>query len=263
MNVKHLEILHRLSKEPHATELRHRRTPPRLPLHSGNQVSSLRRIDWSDQSAVAILLCSPNRNTAFVARGLAQKRLPPANGGITSPEHMKTKTPRIFATATVLVWTVLLWGCASSHVDQAPQNESHENISPEQKEAVLKALRLHASRDLYIIPNIPPNKLANARQSCAVAADDEVLALVDTSAMRSAKSCLVVATSGIYVKNDLIADSPGRSFLPYSGFVDGGIKRSQRNEVSIGGVTFNMAWCSIPKDEMIQMLSDVQVRLRR
>jgi hypothetical protein len=24
-----------------------------------------------------------------------------------------------------------------------------------------------------------------------------------------------------------------------------------------------MAWCSIPKDEMIQMLSDVQVRLRR
>ena len=176
---------------------------------------------------------------------------------------MKTKIPRIFATAIVLVWTVLLWGCASSHVDQVPQNEAHENISPEQKEAVLKALRLHASRDLYIIPNIPPNKLANARQACAVAADDEVLALVDTSAMRSAKSCLVVATSGIYVKNDLIADSPGRSFLPYSGFVDGGIKRSQRNEVSIGGVIFNMAWCSIPKDEMIQMLSDVQVRLRR
>ena len=87
VNVKHLEMLHRLSKEPYATELRHRRTPPRLPLHSGNQVSSLRRIDWSDQSAVAILLCSPTRNTAFVARGLAQKRLPPANGGITSPEH--------------------------------------------------------------------------------------------------------------------------------------------------------------------------------
>jgi len=176
---------------------------------------------------------------------------------------MKTKAPRFFATATVLVWTVLLWGCASSHVDQSSQNESHENISPEQKEAVLKALRLHASRDLYIIPNIPPNKLANARQSCAVAADDEVLALVDTSAMRSAKSCLVVATSGIYVKNDLIANSPGRSFLPYSGFVDGGIKRNQRNEVSIGGVIFNMAWCSISKDEMIQMLSDIQVRLRR
>jgi len=176
---------------------------------------------------------------------------------------MKTKIPRFFATATVLVWTVLLWGCASGRVGQVPQNESHENISPEQKEAVLKALRLHANRDLYIIPNIPPNKLANARQSCAVAADDEVLALVDTSAMRNAKSCLLVATSGIYVKNDLIANTPGRSFLPYSGFVDGGINRSQRNEIAIGGVIFNMAWCSISKEEMIQMLWDVQASLRR
>jgi hypothetical protein len=77
VNVKRLEILHRLSKEPHATELRHRRTQPRLPLHSGNQVSSLRRIDWSNQSAVAILLCSPNRNTAFVARGLTQNACHP------------------------------------------------------------------------------------------------------------------------------------------------------------------------------------------
>jgi hypothetical protein len=39
-------------KTPHATELRHRCTPPRLPLHSGSQVSSLRRIKWCDQSAV-------------------------------------------------------------------------------------------------------------------------------------------------------------------------------------------------------------------
>lgn len=176
---------------------------------------------------------------------------------------MKTKTRRIIASGTVLVWTALLWGCASSRVNRAPQNESHENISPEQQAAVLKALRLHANRDLYITPNIPQNKLANAKQSCAVAADNEVLALVDTSAMRNAKSCLLVATSGIYVKNDLIANSPGRSFLPYSGFVDGGIKRSQRNEVSIGGVNFNMAWCSISKDDLIKMLSDVQASLRR
>jgi len=87
--------------------------------------------------------------------------------------------------------------------------------------------------------------------------------LVDTSAMRNAKSCLLVATSGIYVKNDLIANTPGRSFLPYSGFVDGGINRSQRNEIAIGGVIFNMAWCSISKEEMIQMLWDVQASLRR
>jgi hypothetical protein len=179
------------------------------------------------------------------------------------PEYMKSKTPRFLATATVLVCTVLLWGCASSRMEQAPQTESHENIGPEQQAAVLKALRLHANRDLYIIPNIPPNKLANARQACAIAANDEVLALVDTSALGGARSCLVVATSGIYVKNDLAANSPGRSFLPYSGFVEGGLKRSQRNEVSFGGVTFNMAWCSIPKDEMVQMLSDIQAGLRR
>jgi hypothetical protein len=176
---------------------------------------------------------------------------------------MKTNIRRIIATGTVLVWAALLWGCASSRVDQAPQPESHQNISPEQKAAVLKALRLQANRDLYIVPNIPPRKLANARQSCAVAADDEVLALLDTTGLGSAKSCLVVATSGIYIKNDLIADSPGRSFVPYSGFVDGGLRRSQRNEVSIGGVTFNMAWSRMPKEELIKMLSDVQASLRK
>jgi hypothetical protein len=176
---------------------------------------------------------------------------------------MKTKTRRIIATATVLVWTAFLWGCASSRVDYAPQNESHENISPEQKAAVLKALRLHGSRDLYITPNIPPKKLANARQSCAVAADDEVLALVDTTGLGSAKSCLLVATSGIYVKNDWAASSPGRNFLPYSGFVDGGLKKRQGHEVTIGGVTFNMAWCTISKDDLLALLSDVQASLRR
>jgi hypothetical protein len=54
------------SQDTHATELCDRFTPPRLPLHSGNQVSSLRRIEWHDQSAVAILRCSPNRIAAFV-----------------------------------------------------------------------------------------------------------------------------------------------------------------------------------------------------
>lgn len=176
---------------------------------------------------------------------------------------MKTKTRRIIATGTALVWTALLWGCASSRLDYAPQNESHENISPEQKAAVLKALRLHGSRDLYVTPNIPPKKLANARQVCAVAVDDEVLALVDTTALGSAKSCLLFATTGIYVKNDLAASSPGRNFLPYSGFVDGRLKKRQGHEVTIGGVNFNMAWCSISKDDLIEMLSDVQSSLRR
>jgi hypothetical protein len=176
---------------------------------------------------------------------------------------MKTKMQRIIGTGTVLIWTALLWGCASTRVDRTSQIETHEKISSEQQAAVLNALRLHASGDLYIIPNIPSKKLANARQSCAVAADDEVLALVDTTGLGSAKSCLLFATSGIYVKNDWVASSPGRSFLPYSGFVDGGLQRSQRNEVSIGGVSFNMAWCRIAKDEMVRMLSDVQASLRR
>jgi len=40
-------------------------------------------------------------------------------------------------------------------------------------------------------------------------------------------------------------------------------EKSKRNRGFNRRVIFNMAWCSIPKDEMIQMLSDVQVRLRR
>src|SRR5208283_4281441 len=37
-----------LSKAVRATKLRHRCTPPSLPLHSGSQVSSLRGIEWCD-----------------------------------------------------------------------------------------------------------------------------------------------------------------------------------------------------------------------
>ena len=51
--------------------------------------------------------------------------------------------------------------------------------------------------------------------------------------------------------------------MPYSGFVDDGLKRSQRNEVSIGGANFSMAWSRMPKEELIEMLSDVQASLRR
>ena len=51
--------------------------------------------------------------------------------------------------------------------------------------------------------------------------------------------------------------------MPYSGFVDGVLKRSQRNEASIGGVNFDMARSSMPKDELIKMLSDVQASLCR
>jgi hypothetical protein len=41
-----------IAQDPPRDQTAHRFTPPGLPLHSGNRVSSLRRIEWRDQSAV-------------------------------------------------------------------------------------------------------------------------------------------------------------------------------------------------------------------
>jgi len=52
-----------LPQDTLATELRHRCTPPSLPLHSGSQVSSLRGIDQRDQSDFGFSAVSaPNPN---------------------------------------------------------------------------------------------------------------------------------------------------------------------------------------------------------
>jgi hypothetical protein len=50
-----------LTQDTHATELRHRCTPPSLPLHSAGQASSLRGIDQRDQSDFGFsALLAPN-----------------------------------------------------------------------------------------------------------------------------------------------------------------------------------------------------------
>ena len=50
-----------LPQDTHATERRHRCTPPSLPLHSGSQVSSLRGIDQRDQSGFGFsAIVAPN-----------------------------------------------------------------------------------------------------------------------------------------------------------------------------------------------------------
>jgi hypothetical protein len=50
-----------LPQDTHATELRHRCTPPSLPLHSADKVSSLREIDQRDQNGFGFsALSAPN-----------------------------------------------------------------------------------------------------------------------------------------------------------------------------------------------------------
>jgi len=104
------------------------------------------------------------RESLRVTRHMAQKPLATRQRRLASPEHMKTKIPRIFITATILVWTVLLWGCASSRVGQVPQNESHENISPVQKEAVLKALDCMQA-GIFISSRISPQQVSQCEAS--------------------------------------------------------------------------------------------------
>ena len=58
-------------RTPRTTELRHRCTPPSLPLHSGSQVSSLQELYGATRAALNSPLNGSELNAALVANGLA------------------------------------------------------------------------------------------------------------------------------------------------------------------------------------------------
>jgi len=153
----------------------------------------------------------------------------------------------------------------SSRVGVMSKGEVPEQVRSEDEVALLNALRLHKSPGFYVAPEIPPNKLANARESCNVAADHQVLALVDATIWGNAKNCLLVTTGGVYIRNSWSGDSAGRHYLPWSAFMDGGLGRSgpSKYEVVVAGVSFDISGCSMSENDLIDMLLEVQAVLRR
>jgi hypothetical protein len=162
----------------------------------------------------------------------------------------------------ITVAGAVLSGCATNKIAQMPNEESHEQLRPEQAKALHLTLRRHSTRGLYISPDIPPGKLANARQVCVTPPEEQVFALVDSTVLGGAEKCLLVGSTGVFFRNDWAGISPGRHFLSYPEFQTAAIGKNGFYEVSIGGINFNNAGCPMTKDAVINLLQDIQACLR-
>lgn len=163
----------------------------------------------------------------------------------------------------LMVACVVLAGCSTAKVAEVPKEERHEQLPPEQIKALRSTLSRHGSSGLYVAPYIVPNVLETARQSCATPADEQVLAVLDATLLGSAKNCFLVGSSGVYFRNDWSAKTPGRTYVPYAEFQNASISRNDALDVSIGGPVFSVSNCSMSKDAVFRLISDLQSCLKK
>ena len=112
---------------------------------------------------------------------------------------------------------------------------------------------------LFVEPDVPPKKLANATRACALPPTERVLAVIDCTVFGSAKNCLVFGCEGIYFHNDRTSKSAGAGAVPYHEFDsrvfdDGGFQ-----EVALGEDQFlNVSGSSVSKAKALDMLQSVK-----
>jgi hypothetical protein len=155
----------------------------------------------------------------------------------------------------------LIVGCVTNQPTVIPNGEVHVSISAEQHDAVLKVLRRYRNDNLYLTTNIPPQMLTNAQQICLLPPGDTPLALLDATAFGNAKNCLLITSSGIYVRNAWQSDWPGRHYLPHADFQEAAIRKSGWYDIAIGDIGFEMATCDLPRGTLISLLEDIQSSL--
>jgi hypothetical protein len=79
--------------------------------------------------------------------------------------------------------------------------------------AIVRILQSYASeRGFHVHPGIPSAKLKNARESCSVADEEQVLGLIDCSSFGSAKQCLLFGGSNLYIRTP----HANLTVIPYS-----------------------------------------------
>jgi predicted Ser/Thr protein kinase len=62
----------------------------------------------------------------------------------------------------------------------------------------LRRFDVHDDPTFFVLPDIPPGRLANARATCGVPASERILGLIDLTKWRIAKKCLLVCDDTIY-----------------------------------------------------------------
>jgi hypothetical protein len=132
--------------------------------------------------------------------------------------------------------------------------------SPLREEAILEVLRSALPRrDLYVIPDIPADKMKNARQCCALPSDEKVLGLLDATAKGSARNGLLFGLDGIYWNNDWTGKKPGPGSLAYAEMARRTFEQDGMFEIRLGANQSFCAACLHHLDSIIDLLYAVSL----
>jgi SpoVK/Ycf46/Vps4 family AAA+-type ATPase len=108
--------------------------------------------------------------------------------------------------------------------------------------------------DVFLAPEIPPNKLQSAASVLGFDSVDEVYALIDCTFWGSAKDCVSFGSSAIAFHNN------GRSgFLPYSDFLDRTFTSAGASKISLGrNLELDLNGSSLPQANFLQILEEIK-----
>jgi len=146
-----------------------------------------------------------------------------------------------------------------------PQPSSSTPTNHDRLEAAITAcLKRKLPQDgLFVTPDIPRKKLANARSACKVGPQERIIGLIDCTVFGSAKNCLLFGCGVVYFRNDWSGKSAGASAIPYGDFLNRDFGDGGMQEVALGGATYlNVGGCSISKRGVIEILRSVQDAVR-
>ncbi|MBN1319563.1 MAG: DUF4339 domain-containing protein [Thermoleophilia bacterium] len=106
-------------------------------------------------------------------------------------------------------------------------------ISPDQLRSICR--KYAGMQDFYSGGDIPANKLINARKSLKIPGREDVFALINCTVFGSAKDAIVIASSGIFAKNN---DMVGAQYFSWKDLSELSIVGSQER-LSASEVTFS------------------------
>ena len=143
-------------------------------------------------------------------------------------------------------------------------SDTSERFSEHDFESVIfSAIRpFQGQADLFIYPDIPNNKLSNAKQTCLMHYEEKVLALVDVTIFGSAKNALIFGTRGIYYHNDSMSSRPGANHISYNSLVK--FEPTAISEASLGlgdGNFFDCSGSSCKSNILIEIINQIKRKI--
>jgi TIR domain-containing protein len=112
---------------------------------------------------------------------------------------------------------------------------------------------------LYVDPEIPPEKLANATRSSGVPPTEHILGLIDCTVFGSSKNCLLFGSKGIYFHNGLNGSPIGPGAITYDEFPNQEFRIAFFKGISLGDNRFlDSSGSPVPRDKIQMMLVSIR-----